>query len=170
MEISKTYENFPPWVGVISNLVSITIWSLGILILSGIHWIVAVFYFIFISVLEYRLLSRHCTSCYYWDKTCGIGKGRISSRFFRRSYSSEFCTKNITWTDMIPDMLVSFVPIIAGIVLLIIKFDFIILSAVVLMFILTTAGNALIRRNFACKYCRQRELGCPAEKLFSKTK
>ena len=170
MEISKTYENFPTWVVVLSNLVSITTLVLGILILTGLHWIAAVSYFVLISVLEYRLLSNHCTSCYYWDKTCGFGKGKISSWLFKRRYSSEFCDKNITWIDMIPDMLVSFAPTIAGIVLIIIKFDFVILSAVVLMLILSTAGNAAIRRNYACKYCRQRELGCPAEKLFSKTK
>jgi hypothetical protein len=170
MEISKTYENFPGRFVLLSNLVSITTWLLGILILTGLHWILAVIYFIFVSVLEYRLLSNHCTSCYYWDKTCGFGKGKISSRFFKRRYSAEFCDKNITWTEMIPDMLVSFAPIIAGIVLIIIKFDLILLSAVVLLLILTTAGNAAIRRNYACKYCRQRELGCPAEKFFSKTK
>jgi hypothetical protein len=37
---------------------------------------------------------------------------------------------------------------------------------VVLVF-LSLAGNAIIRGSFACKYCRQREIGCPAEKLFS---
>jgi hypothetical protein len=27
-----------------------------------------------------------------------------------------------------------------------------------------------VRGQLACKYCKQRELGCPAEQLFSKTK
>jgi hypothetical protein len=117
---------------VLSNLVSITAYVIGFIILFSFYWIVAVIYFIFVSVLEYRLLSNHCTSCYYWDKTCGFGKGKISSWLFRRKYSSEFCNKNITWSDMLPDMLVSFAPIIAGIGLIIIKFDLILLSAVVI--------------------------------------
>ena len=41
-------------------------------------------------------------------------------------------------------------------------------SAVVLIILLTTLGNAIVRGSLACKHCMQRELGCPAEKLFSK--
>ena len=29
-------------------------------------------------------------------------------------------------------------------------------------------GNALVRGHLACRYCRQREIGCPAERLFDK--
>ena len=170
MEISKTYENFPGWVVILSNLVSTTTYLLGFFILLSLYWIAAIFYVIFVSALEFRLLSKHCTSCYYWGKTCGFGKGRVSSVFFKKRNPSLFCTKKFTWSDMIPDMLVSFVPIIAGIVLLIIRFDFIILAAMALLLVLTTSGNAIIRSNFACKYCRQREIGCPAEQLFSKNK
>ena len=169
MEITKTYENYPIPIVILSNIVSIATYVLGFLILLGLSWIIAVFYLIFISGLEYRLLSKHCTGCYYYGKTCGFGKGRISSVFFKQADPSVFCIKKFTWRDMIPDMLVSFVPIIAGIVLLIIKFDFPILAAVVILILLTTAGNAVIRGNYACKYCKQREIGCPAEKLFNKT-
>jgi hypothetical protein len=27
-------------------------------------------------------------------------------------------------------------------------------------------GNAIVRGSFACKYCKQKELGCPAARLF----
>jgi hypothetical protein len=74
----------------------------------------------------------------------------------------------MSWKDMIPDLLVSLVPLIIGIVLMIIKFDFILLFASVILIVLTTSGNGFIRGNLTCKYCKQRELGCPAEKLFSK--
>ena len=33
---------------------------------------------------------------------------------------------------------------------------------------LSTAGNAVIRGSFACKYGKQRLVGCPAEQLFNK--
>jgi hypothetical protein len=69
---------------------------------------------------------------------------------------------------MIPDLLVSLVPLIIGIVLLILEFDFIILFAAILLIVATTSGNAFVRGNLTCKYCRQRESGCPAEKLFNK--
>jgi hypothetical protein len=29
-------------------------------------------------------------------------------------------------------------------------------------------GNAVVRGTFACNYCKQKEIGCTAEKLFRK--
>jgi hypothetical protein len=131
-------------------------------------WIAAVLYLVFILALELRLISKHCVNCYYWGKTCGFGQGRLSSLFFKRGDPSKFCENKMSWKDMIPDLLVSLVPLIIGIVLMIIKFDFILLFASVILIVLTTSGNGFIRGNLTCKYCKQRELGCPAEKLFSK--
>ncbi|MEA2076471.1 MAG: hypothetical protein U9O95_00445 [Candidatus Marinimicrobia bacterium] len=76
----------------------------------------------------------------------------------------------MTWKDMIPDLMVSLVPLITGIVLMIIKFDYVILIAVILLIFLSTLGNGAIRGNLICKYCKQKELGCPADKLFNKDK
>ncbi|HEY5125189.1 MAG TPA: hypothetical protein VIK14_15780 [Ignavibacteria bacterium] len=132
------------------------------------RWIAAVLYLVFILALEYRLISKHCVNCYYWGKTCGFGKGRLSSLFFKRNDPSKFYENKMSWKDMIPDLLVSLVPLIIGIVLMIIKFDFILLFAAIILIVLTTSGNGFIRGNLTCSYCKQRELGCPAEKLFNK--
>jgi hypothetical protein len=100
--------------------------------------------------------------------TCGFGKGRLSALFFKRGDPIKFCNNEMSWKDMIPDLLVSLVPSIIGIVLMIIKFDFTLLFAVIILIVLTTIGNGFIRGNLTCRFCKQRELGCPAEKLFSK--
>jgi F0F1-type ATP synthase membrane subunit c/vacuolar-type H+-ATPase subunit K len=42
------------------------------------------------------------------------------------------------------------------------------LFAAIILVGLTTIGNGYIRGNLTCKYCKQREIGCPAEQLFSK--
>jgi hypothetical protein len=57
-----------------------------------------------------------------------------------------------------------------GIILLISKFDFVSLSALLLLVVFTTAGNGYIRGKMTCKYCKQKELGCPADLLFNKKK
>lgn len=168
METVKTYENFPVWMVVLANLVSVLIYISGMVITLRLSWIAGVMYAAYILALEYRLLSRHCTNCYYWGKTCGFGQGRLSAFFFKKGNPSEFCINNFTWKDLIPDLMVSLAPLIIGIILMIIRFDVIILAASFLLIVLTTSGNGLIRGNIACKYCRQREIGCPAEKLFSK--
>jgi hypothetical protein len=121
-------------------------------------------------MFEYRLIRYHCTRCYYWGKTCGFGKGRLSSWFFKKGDSLKFCSNEMSWKDMIPDLLISLIPFVTGIVLIVIKFDFIILIALILLVLLSTMGNGYIRGNLTCKYCVQKELGCPAEKLFNKNK
>jgi hypothetical protein len=36
----------------------------------------------------------------------------------------------------------------------------------VLLAALSLGGNSFVRTRIVCKYCRQREIGCPAEKFF----
>jgi hypothetical protein len=170
METVKTYENYPVWILMLSNFVSIAIYVLGFLILSEVDLLFSILYLIFVFVLEYRLISQHCTECYYWGKTCGFGRSRISALLFKQRDNSKFCQETITWKYMIPDLLVSLLPFVAGIVLLIIKFDFLLLTAIVILLLLTTSGNGFIRGKLTCKFCKQRELGCPADKLFNKGK
>lgn len=128
----------------------------------------SILYLAYILILEYRLIRYHCVNCYYWGKTCGFGKGRISSMFFKRGDLSRFCAKDMSWKDMIPDLLVTLIPLVTGIVLLIIKFDGVLLLAILILIGLTTVGNGFIRGHLTCKYCKQKELGCPAYSLFNK--
>jgi hypothetical protein len=169
METNKTFDNFPISTVILSNLFSILIYTSGLIITLRLKWIVAVLYLTFIAAFEYRLLKKHCVNCYYWGKICGFGKGRLSSLLFKKGDPYKFCDKAMSWKDMIPDLLISLIPIIIGIVLLIIKFNFLLLTALILLIALTTIGNGFIRSSLTCKFCRQKELGCPAEKLFSKT-
>ena len=165
---SNKYDNYPLWIVILSNLVSISIYALGFIVIFQLGWVIAVFYMIFIMVLEYRLIKKHCINCYYWGKICGFGKGMLSSWFFKKGDISKFCEKKITWKDMIPDILITAIPLIIGILLLIIKFEINLLIALIFIIALTTVGNGFIRSTLTCKFCKQKELGCPADKLFNK--
>ncbi len=170
METVKRYENYPILTVILSNLVSLTIYGLGFIIMIRLGWIFSFLYIIYISIFEYRLIRYHCTNCFYWGKTCGFGKGRISSMFFKRGNISEFSRKDMSWKDMIPDLLITLIPLAVGIYLLIAEFDIILLFAIILLIILTTAGNGFIRGKMTCTFCKQGELGCPADSLFNKDK
>jgi len=170
METNKTYDNFPLRIVIISNLVSFLIYGSGLIITLRLGWIAAVLYLACILAFEYRLISRHCVNCYYWGKTCGFGKGRLSALVFKKGDPLKFCNSEISWKDMIPDLLISLIPFIIGIVLMIIKFDFILLFALIVILLAATIGNGFIRGSLTCKFCRQRESGCPAEKLFKDDK
>ncbi|MCX6740677.1 MAG: hypothetical protein NTZ49_05645 [Candidatus Parcubacteria bacterium] len=115
-------------------------------------------------------MKHHCVNCYYYGKYCAFGKGKLSSLLFKKGGSDKFLKKEITWKSMLPDFLISLVPLIAGVILLILNFSWLLLILIVILVILTSVGNGFIRGSLACKYCKQREIGCPAEQLFNKNK
>ena len=163
-------ENYPIWIVIVSNLVSLLVYGIGLYILcqSGIIW--AVVYLVFILIFEFRLISSHCPDCYYHGKTCGFGKGRLSALFFKKGDPARFTAMTITWKDILPDFLLFIIPVIAGILLLIQGFTWTILILVIALLLLGFAGNALVRGQLVCRYCRQREIGCPAAQLFNQAK
>lgn len=167
---TKCYEQYPLWILFLSNLVSVAIYVIGGYIIYQLGFIWLAVYLLYILWLEFRVMTRSCTNCHYYGKFCAFGRGKLSAIFFKKGNSKTFTQRQITWKDIIPDFLVSIIPLLVGIVLLVINFNFLILLLVILLVILTSAGNAFIRGSLACKYCKQREIGCPAEKLFKKSK
>ena len=65
-------------------------------------------------------------------------------------------------------MLVLLIPLGVGLYLMIQMFDAPLLLLMIILVVLAFPGNGFVRSNLACLHCRQRELGCPAEKLFRK--
>jgi hypothetical protein len=163
--MEKYYENYPASTVALTNFVALFIDIIGALVMYQFGLVPLILYLIYIVYMEVRLLS-HCAGCYYYGKTCAFGRGRISGLIFRKKKSF---VKKITWKDMIPDFLVSIIPIAAGIISLIINFNWLILAAVIALVLLTSTGNACARSR-SCKHCKQRKLGCPADKLFNKKK
>jgi len=169
MEV-KTYENFPGSIVFLTNLLSVSIYALGILIISRTGIWFVVIYCLYCLWLEFRLLQKSCVNCYYYGRRCGLGKGIICARLFKQGNTEKFSSGSFTWINLLPDLMVTVIPLIFGIFLLIQKFSWLILLALLIMIILSTKGNAIIRGNYLCRYCRQRELGCLAEQLFSSSK
>lgn len=168
MKKEKCYESYPLWIVATTVLFSLTTYFLGAYVLYqiGLIWLAA--YIIYILWLEFRLMT-HCVDCYYYGKNCAFGRGRLSCLFFKKR-KKKFTEMKITWLEIVPDLLVAIVPIVAGIWLLVAKFDWLLLAVIVVLFLLMSIGNAWVRGSLACKYCKQRQLGCPAEQLFKKKK
>lgn len=162
------YDNFPLWIVVLSNAVSLSVYILGFIIMMRLSLFISIIYLILVLFLEYKLIKGHCVDCYYWGKICGFGKGRLSSFFFKKGDPSKFCSDKMSWKDMIPDLLVFLIPFITGIILIIIKFNILILLVLILLLLLSLIGNGFIRGSLTCRYCIQKDLGCPADKLFNK--
>jgi len=165
-----SYESFPWWMVVVCNAVGLAIYAIGLYLMMhlGIAW--TVLYAAYCVWVEWRVLSGSCRSCYYFGKRCGFGKGWLCSRLLTRNVKQRLGARQVSWRDLVPDFLVSLIPLGVGIVLLIRHFSWLVLLLVIVLVLLSSAGTGLIRGRLACKYCKQRELGCPAEELFSKTR
>ena len=168
MENNKTYEDFPIWIPLLSCVLSLAIYALGAYIFWFLYIPLTAAYIVYCLWIEYRILRFSCVNCYYYGKTCGLGRGKLCAMLLKKGNPERFIEKEIAWKDLIPDFLVLIFPLIGGIIILISDFNWLILVLMVILVILSMGGNAVIRGSLACKYCKQKELGCPAEQLFNK--
>jgi hypothetical protein len=162
------FENYPWWMVLICNTLSLAIYAIGIFLMAGLGIVWAVLYAAYCLWMEWRVLSGSCRSCYYYGKRCAFGKGRLCALIFAKQEAQGFSTKPISWLDIVPDFMVTLIPLGVGIATLIRRFSWLVLALVIALAALGSVCTGLVRGQLACKYCRQRELGCPAERLFSK--
>lgn len=162
------FENYPFRISCTSVILAFVIYFIGAFIMSQFGALPLVMYIVYCLWMEYRLLKFSCAHCYYYGKNCGVGRGQLCALLFKKGDPKKFSQKEITWKDLLPDLFVSFVPILFGIIFLIRDFSILILFLMVVLFFLSFMGNAIMRGQFLCPYCKQKELGCPAEKLFNK--
>jgi hypothetical protein len=166
--MEQRFDTYPVWITVVCVLVPVSIYVIGAVILAGFSPWVSVIYLLFCLWLEVRVMRKSCINCFYYGKNCGTGKGRLCALFFKRGNPHAFATKEATWKELLPDFLVSLVPLFSGIVLSILDFTWLRLILIALLIALATVGTGAIRGNLLCKYCEQGRLGCPALKLFEK--
>lgn len=168
MKEIKSYETFPTWMVVLCNLVPISIYAIGAYILAGFGIWLSILYLLYCLWIETRVLKVSCVNCYYYGKICGFGKGKLCSLLLKKGDSQRFVEEEVSWSQMLPDFLVSIFPIVGGIALSVMDFTWLRVLMLALLVVLGFGGTAVTRGSFACKYCKQREIGCPAEKLFAK--
>lgn len=170
MKEIKSYENFPLWIPLIAIVVSILSYIVGAAILIGFGIIISILYLVYCFGVEMLVVFRGCKNCYYYGKVCGLGKGKIAPLFTKKGDPKKFVVKDISLYQLMPDFLTVIFPIAGGIILLILDFSLILIGMIFLLVIIYFGGAAVVRGFFACRYCKQRELVCPAEKLFSREK
>ena len=166
----KSYENFPLRIPFIAIFVSIISYSIGAVILSGLSIIFSVFYLFYCLGVELLVILRSCKDCWYYGKICGLGKGKIASLLVKKGNPKNFADRDISLVHMLPDLMVVILPLLGGVILLILDFSILVLSLMVVLIVFFFGGTAFIRGNFACKYCKQKNIGCPADAIFNKRK
>ncbi len=163
------YDKFPGRIVLLSNLLAFSIYGIGAWLMAGLGvWSLAA-YIVYCCFMEIRLLRHSCVNCSYYGRTCAFGKGRVCALLFRQGDPQKFAHVEISWSDLLPDFAVSLLPATAAIIQLVTGFRWATLVLLAALVALTFWGNAFVRGSFACPHCRQRQIGCPAERLFNKS-
>jgi len=170
MDSAKCYNDYPLWIVLVSNLLTFSIYLIGAYILYQLGLIWLIFYLLYILFVEIQVLQKSCVNCCYFGKTCAFGRGRLAPTIFRQGNAKKFATRQVTWKDILPSFLVSIIPMLVAIAFLVTNFSWLMLALLVSLFLFGFIGTGLIRGQLACKYCKQRKMGCPAERLFNKKK
>lgn len=167
---TTAFEHYPTRIVLLSNGVAVSIYALGAYILGRIAFQFAILYLLYCLWVEFNVLRSSCVHCYYYGKVCGFGKGRLCSWLFRRGEPQRFIEREVSWRKLVPDMMVLVFPLVGGIASLIKDLSWWLVLMLTILALLSLGGNAIVRGSFACKYCKQREIGCPAQQLFGGSK
>ena len=145
---------------------NLLIYAFGALILLHLGVWAAVWYLLLAAWLEFRAMRLHCVDCAYYGLPCAFGKGWLAARLFNWGDPARFDARDITWRSFVSDFLIYLVPFAGAMLLLYRGFTWTIAALLAALTILFFAGTAAVRGVIACPHCRQRVMGCPAERLF----
>jgi hypothetical protein len=146
----------------------LSLYLLGAWILSAFGPFPVLLYWLFCFWADYRVLKLSCRYCFYYGQLCGTGKGLVVPLFFKKGDPKVFLEKTIGWRELLPDLLVLLIPLLGGTIYLFRQFNFLTLGSLVALVLLALPATGALRSCLLCPNCRQRELGCPADKLFNK--
>ncbi len=164
----RTFENYPSRMVAISVLVTISVYALGTLVLSGLGPVIVTAYLLYCAAYEIWVMKYSCINCHYYGKLCGLGRGKISAWLFPKGNPEKFVGRTMTWKTLVPDLLIVLLPLLGGIVLLTRHLSWQLAVYMAMLVTISLGGNAFVRTRIACKYCTQRTIGCPAERFFGR--
>ena len=164
----EIYDEFPLSIVLFCIVVNISIYIVGAYLIAPIGRFFIALYLVYGLCMEIRVLTMSCRDCYYYGKLCAFGKGKICSLLLKKGNPEYFKTKKVTWINLIPDFLVSLIPLVIEGFHLVQSFTWLRLSFILVLVILAFPVTGFVRGSISCKFCRQKEIDCPAIQLFTK--
>lgn len=164
----EAYESYPWSSVIVFNSVLLVTYLVGLYILLQLGFVWGLLYIVYLIVLEFTTYREGCVNCYYYGKRCISGRGLCARLFFREGDPKKFCEREVTWKNLLPQVLVLIFPTAGGAILLYMGFSLLILLLVAIPWLIWFLGNPLIYGKLACPHCKQGRLCCPANKFFSR--
>jgi hypothetical protein len=161
----ERYESFPRTT-VIYNLLTLGgAMVVGVIVLAQLGVWFAVGYLALLALTGYAMLALICARCYYYDRRCGTGVGKIVARLFKKGQEEEYGQTASQKVVMLLLVIVLLLPLVGGIVSLVMGYSTLRLVLLVAWLTLLVAGLAPHPR-LVCSHCKLAEKGCcPIGKL-----
>ena len=156
----KGLENYPKATVVLTNVLlflwfGFAAYGMSVLRFAGLP-IISIIYLLFAIIMLGFVLRKHlCTHCYYYNKLCGTGWGKLSSRLFKEksgNYELGMKLAGLTWG------LLTIVPIIAIPLAMLLNRGFLVPGGISLTGFLTIMVVNQFGRKKGCKQCKMRRI------------
>ncbi len=156
----KGLEKYPISGIVFGNIMMLLIMILGTVavwyLLDRWAWLYLAVSFIMVYIVLRRLV---CRNCYYYDKWCALGWGKLSAKMFKNGKLEDFAKSPGLKIAPAVYGLMMFIPLIAIVISIVLLFDYTKVGILALL-ILFSFYSAGIGRKAACSKCKMK-LACP---------
>ena len=156
----KGLEEYPKSKIIVSNLIMIFWIALGTIACWFLYPLIAWIYLAFAIIMVFVVLRKLvCTNCYYYDKWCNIGWGKLSALFFKKGDVEKFSTSFGIKIAPFAYGSLTFIPLVVLTISMIKRFSFYKLAVFVFILFIGFYSGAISRKR-ACAKCKMR-LICP---------
>ena len=156
----KGLEKYPISTVVFGNIMMLLIMIVGTIavwyLLGWWAWLYLILSFIMVYIVLRKLV---CRNCYYFDKWCNLGWGKLSAKISKKGKLEGFADNPFLKIAPAVYGLMMFVPLVAIIISVVLVFDDTKIGLLVLL-ILFSIYSAGIGRKSACSKCKM-NLSCP---------
>jgi len=153
-------ENYSNTNVVLNNLIMIlwiTLGTIGCWFFNPlIGWIYITVAVIMIYIVLRKLL---CINCYYYNKSCGMGWGKLSALFFKEGNIEKFKYSLGLKLAPLTYGLLTIIPLVLLIISMIFQFDIFKLIVLILLLLVAFYSGGISRKK-GCRKCKMR-LICP---------
>ena len=160
-------EAYPKGRMILGNLVMLLWFILGTIACWYFYPLIGWIYLVVAIILVYLVLRKLvCIYCYYYDKWCSLGWGKLSAKMFKKGKMEDF--KDCIGIKLAPATygLLMIVPIILLTISIIQVFSWYKIVVLVLL-VLASLYSSVIGRKYSCSKCKM-NLICPGSAVKKK--
>jgi hypothetical protein len=152
---------------ILENILSISIWVIAGYLLWEIWtpWnlpILGIIWILIVLIVQILLKKHNCSGCYYYDKLCHLGWGKISSAMFKQDIGNQKTGTKLSLFYIISPPLILILSLSFGIV----NKPGLIYWLLLIIFVILNIASFPVRKN-GCSLCAMREV-CPGSAVKKK--